>query len=179
MEAENSFRVKKAELDARSREAEAHAEVAGEIARVREQKILEDERIELNEKKYRADVIVPAQAEMEASQMRAKGDAARIVEEGRATAEAVKFMRQEWEKGDTRDLFLIQMLPEIIEKITGVISENLEIERLTVLDSGSGNGIPTAVKGFTGTVVTVMEELKNTMGIDIPGIIKARGEQRS
>ncbi len=175
VEAENEFRVKKAGLEAKSSEAESRAQVAGEIARVREEKILEEERVELNRRRYQADVVVPAEAEMEAQEMKARGEAARVVETGKATAEAVKLMRQEWEKGETKDLFLIQLLPEIIEKITSVVSSNLSIERLTVVDGGDGQGVPALVKSLTGSVVAVMEQLKSAAGIDIAEILKSRG----
>ena len=44
--------------------------------------------------------------------MEAQGHAARIVEDGKATAEAVELMRQQWENGETQELFMIRMLPE-------------------------------------------------------------------
>ena len=50
---------------------------------------------------------MPAQAEKEAMVLKAIGEAASIVEDGKATSEAVRVMRQEWEKEDTRELFLI------------------------------------------------------------------------
>ena len=49
-------------------------------------------------------------------------------------------MREQWEHGNTKELFLIQLLPEITEHVSHVVSENLNIEKLTVVDSGNGNG---------------------------------------
>ncbi|MFQ6034422.1 MAG: flotillin family protein [Sedimentisphaerales bacterium] len=176
VEAENKLRVKKADLAAISNQAEAKAKVAGEIARVEEEKLLEEYRIELNDKRYQAEVVIPAQAEKEAHQLRAVGQAARIIEDGKATAEAVRLMRQEWQEGDTRELFLLQQLPDIIDKMTRVVSDNLSIEKLTIVDGGNGDGIPTFVRGVTGSIVAIMEQIKNATGLDIPEILQARAE---
>ena len=141
VESRNQLRVKTAVLEAKSNQAEARAQVAGQIARAEEEKTLEEIRIELNRSRQQAEVVVPAEAAKTASELQARGEASRILEDGRATAEAVKLMREQWEKGNTRDLFLIQLLPEIAEKVSRVVSDNLAIEKLTVVDSGGGNGV--------------------------------------
>ncbi|HKJ69279.1 MAG TPA: SPFH domain-containing protein [bacterium] len=180
VEAQNKLRVKRANLDAESNKAEVQAQMAGDITRASEEKVLEAERIELNRNKYQAEVVIPANAEREAMKLKAEGHAARHLEDGKATAEAINLMRKEWEKGETRELFLLQQLPDLIDKITRVLSENLEIEKITVVDNGNGGGIPGLTKNLTGSVVSIMEELKNATGLDIPGILKPnnkRGKQ--
>jgi flotillin len=174
VEAENKLRVKKAHLAAEANRVEASARVVGEIARVKEEQILEGQRVKMNENKYEADVVVPARAEKEAMALKAAGKAASIVEDGKATAEAVRVLRQEWEKEDTRELFLIQQLPDILDKITRVVAENLSIDKVTVLDGGNGRGIPSYVSGVTGSIVSIFEEIKNATGLDIPDILQTK-----
>jgi len=174
VEANNKLQVLRAELAAETNKAEAKAQVARAIAEVEEQQKLEARRIEMNKSKYQAEVVVPAEAEKEAKVLRAVGEAASIVEDGKATAEAVRLMREQWEKEDTRELFLIQQLPDILDKVTSVIAQNLSIDKVTVLDSGNGNGMPTYVKGVTGSVVAIMEQIKNATGLDIPDILRAK-----
>ena len=176
VEAENKLRVKKADLAAVANKAEAKASVAHDIARIEEEQKLEEKRVETNKRKYEADVIVPARAEKEANELKAIGDAARIAEDGKATAEAVRLLREQWEKEDTRELFLIQQLPDILDKVTSVIAENLSIDKVTIVDSGSGNGMPTYVKGVTGSIVAIMEQIKNATGLDIPEILRAKSK---
>jgi flotillin len=174
VEAENKLRIRKADLDAESQRIEAKAKVAGDIARVEETQKLESQRVTMNQSKYEADIVVPARAEKEAMELKAIGDASSIVENGKATAEAVKLMRREWEKEDTRELFLIQQLPDILDKVTSVVSENLTIDKVTILDSGNGHGMPTYVKGIAGSIVTILEEIKNATGLDVPEILRAK-----
>jgi flotillin len=176
VDADNKLRVKRAELAGQANQSEERAKVAGQIARAEEEQKLETQRVQLNRAKYEADVVVPARAEKEALQLKAAGQAANIMEDGKARAESIRLMREQWEKGDTRELFLIQQLPTIIETITKVIADNLSIERLTIVDGGSGQGVPTLVKGLTGSVVSVMEQIKNATGLDIPDLLQRRRE---
>jgi flotillin len=175
VEAGNKLQVLKADLAAEANRAEAKAQVAREIARVEEERKLEARRVETNKMKYEAEVVVPAQAQKEAKVLEAIGEAATIVENGKATAEAVKLMREQWEKEDTRELFLIQQLPDILDKVTSVVSKNLAIDKITIVDSGDGRGIPAYVHGVTGSIVAIMEQIKNATGLDIPEILRAKG----
>ena len=174
VEAENKLRVRRADLAADAHRFEARANVAGEIARIEEEQKLEEQRVEMNKHKYEADVVVPARAEKEAMELKAMGKAANIIEDGKAMAEAVRSMRQEWEKEDTRELFLIQQLPDILDKITRVVAENLSIDKVTVVDSGNGNGVPAYVHGVTGSIVSIFEQIKNATGLDIPEILQTK-----
>ena len=176
VEAENKLRVKRADLAAEAHRFEARANVAGEIARIEEEQKLEEQRVEMNKHKYEADVVVPARAEKDAMELKAMGKAANIIEDGKAMAEAVRSMRQEWEKEDTRELFLIQQLPDILDKVTRVVAENLSIDKVTVVDSGNGNGVPAYVHGVTGSIVSIFEQIKNATGLDIPEILQAKGK---
>lgn len=177
-DAENKLSVHRAHLAAESNRAQQRARIAGDLTRVEEEKRVEQERIELNRKRYEADVVVPAQADRKASELRAEGEAARILEDGKATAEAIKLMQAQWQDGKTRDLFLIQLLPELLDKVTKVVADNLHIEKLTVLDSGDGNGIPRHVKNLTGSAITIIEQLKNATGIDIPALLQNSDEKK-
>jgi flotillin len=174
VEAENELRVKKAELSTVANRAEARAKVAGDIARIGEEQKLEKQRVEMNKSKYEADVLIPARAEKEAKELKAIGEAARIAEDGKATAEAVRVLREQWEKEDTRELFLIQQLPDILDKVTRVVADNLSIEKVTIIDSGDGQGMPGYVKGVTGSIVAIFEQIKNATGLDIPDLLRTK-----
>ena len=174
VEAENKFKVKRAELVAEANRAESRAVVAKGIAQVQEEEKLESARVKLNKNKYEADTVVPAAAEKQALELLAKGKAARIVEEGKAMAEAVKVLREQWKKDETKELFLIQQLPLILDRITGVMKDNLQIEKITILDQGDGNGFPAYVKGITGGVTGFFEGIKGATGLDIPEILATK-----
>lgn len=171
-DAENKLSVHQAELAVKTNQTQERAKVAGQITRVQEEQKLETGRIELNRKKYEADNIIPAEAQRKAAELRAQGEAAKILEDGKATAEAIRLMQAQWEEGNTRELFLIQMLPDLLDKVTRVVSDNLHIEKLTVLDSGDGNGLPSHVKNLTKSAITILEQIKNATGLDLPGLLQ-------
>ncbi|MBN1226425.1 MAG: flotillin family protein [Deltaproteobacteria bacterium] len=174
VEAENELRVKRANLAAEANRNEAISVLATDIARVEEQQKLEKLRLEMNKSKYEADIVIPARAEREAKELKAIGEAARIAEDGKATAEAVKMLREQWEKEDTRELFLIQQLPDILDKVTRVLSDNLSIDKVTIVDSGDGRGMPAYVNGVAGSIVAIFEQIKNATGLDIAEILKKK-----
>jgi flotillin len=71
---------------------------------------------------------------------------------------------------------LIQQLPDILDKVTKVVSDNLSIEKVTIVDSGDGRGVPAYVKGVTGSIVAIFEQIKNATGLDIPEILRTKAK---
>jgi flotillin len=176
IEKENALEVKRSNLSAAENVARERAGVAGEIARMEEETKLQTGRAVLNEKQQEADVVVPARARRAAKVLAAEADAARIQENGRATAEAIELMQAQWKDGATRDLFLIQLLPELTDKVTNVLADNLRIDRLTILDGGDGEGLPNYVRNLTNSAVSMLEQIKNATGIDLADIAKRAGD---
>jgi flotillin len=179
VEAENKLIVHRSKLETESNRAAQIAKLAGELTRIEEEKKIEEAKITMNKKKYEAEIVIPAEAHKKASELNAQGQAAKILEDGKATAEAIKLMQEEWQDGNTRELFLIQMLPDLLDKVTRVVADNLHIEKLTVLDSGDGNGIPRHIRSLTTTAVAIIEQLKNATGLDLPGILNGAGNKKS
>ena len=96
VEEQNALRVRTAELDGVARASEEEARVAGEKAKAIAEQELEAERIELEKRRLQADVVLPAQAELEAKQLKARGDAAHIVEEGVAQVEVFQRLTNQY-----------------------------------------------------------------------------------
>jgi flotillin len=167
---ENELAVHRANLAKEANDAEARSKMASAIAKAEEEIALEERRVSLSEKRNQADVLIPAQAKSEAKKALSEGYASRILEEGRATAQAVELMRKQWPDKDTRDLFLIQLMPTMMDKATRVISDNLRIDKLTILDGGDGEGVPGYVKNLTNSAVTMLEQVKNATGVDLAAL---------
>ena len=177
---ENDLAVHQAELASTTNQAEQRSKVAGDIARVEEEIELESRRVTLSEKREEANTVILAQAARQAAELRAKGQAARITEDGRATAKAIELMREQWQDGQTQDLFLIQLLPTLLDKVTSVVADNLRIDKLTILDGGDGEGLPGYVKNLTNSAVVMLEQLKNATGVDLGKLAeKAQKPSRS
>ena len=176
---ENALAVEKADLMSKANQAEERAAVAGRIARIDAEVTAEEKRISRAKNREEANTLIPARARKEAMELEAQGLAAKILEDGKATAEAVEVMRAQWDDGDTQELFLIRMFPDLVDKVTRTIADNLNVERLTILDGGDGSGIPAYVKSVTNSAVVMMEQMKNATGVDLARIAKRAEEGTS
>jgi flotillin len=179
VESEMAFRKQQAEWKSSANKAEEKAKLAGEISRMEEMKILEAEKVEANRLRYQAEMVIPAEAEKEAFKMKAIGQAAYTFEEGKAKAEALRLLREQWEKEDSKDLFMIQLLPDLVESVSKVIASNLNVERLTVVDGGNGGGgggLPHLVGSLAGSVNSFFEQMKTLTGLDIVGLMEERNQ---
>jgi flotillin len=172
---ENALAVKQSELDAEANQARERAGVAGRIARTEEEIQLQAKRVELSEKTQEAETVIPARAQRDADRLKAEGRSARTLEEGRATAKAVELMRAQWEDETTRDLFMIQLLPNLTDKVTRVVSDNLRVDKLTILDGGDGEGLPNYVKNLTNSGLVMLEQVKNATGVDLAKLAERQG----
>ncbi|TDI74712.1 MAG: flotillin family protein [Bacteroidetes bacterium] len=179
--AENEVRILTATLTAKARAEEAKIEVAADLARAKAQQELAEQEIMLAEKRQHAEVVIVAEAERRAKEEEAIGDAARILQNGQAEVDVLKQKLELWKAAgpDAERLFLIQMLPDIIKEVIKTV-DNLTIDKLTVVDSGSGNGggVPAVFSQIAGSTPALLESLKASTGIDIAGMLSRASEYR-
>ena len=138
--------------------------VRAQIARAMADIEVQRSRIEEVKRRLEADVLAPAEAEMKAAQSEAKGKAAKIIEDGKATVEVLNQMINTWNQGgeSARDIFLMQKLQTVMTAMVSSI-DNVHVDRITVLPQQSGS---TAAKA-----ATLVEELRAATGVDIPKLI--------
>ncbi|MEL6553992.1 MAG: SPFH domain-containing protein [Cyanobacteria bacterium J06621_11] len=144
--------------------AEAEAEIAASLARIQADVPVQQERIKQIMEQLKADVIAPAEAECKRAIAQAKGDAATIIEEGKAQAQGTRSLAESWlSAGDSaRDIFLLQKLEVLLKTLTATVPE-VAVQNVTVIDTQSGN-LATQAAAF-------MTQLKQTSGVDLAGAI--------
>lgn len=164
----NALRIKKAELEREAIIKEKEAEVAGEKARVVFEQEVQLERIELQKKRLSADVIEPARAKKEAMELEAKGDAAKIIENGLANVNILNQMIATYKtaEGEGEKVFILNMLPDIINQLVGTVG-NLNIDKISVVDSGSGNSVGGLMGQLPSAVISLNEIIENATGVNI------------
>lgn len=164
---------KKADADRYSVEQAAEADKA---KRMREADALQ----------YRIEAEARAMAEQKrleglaiADAERAKGTAeADIIRlRGLAEAEAKEKLAEAFEKfGQAAVLdIIVKMLPELAGKVAGPLSS---IDKLTVVDTGNGEGAARVSNYVTSLMATAPEMLKNISGIDLEKMIRSLTEKR-
>ena len=109
-------------------------------------------------------MVAPADAEMQQRRADAQAQAARIIEDGKATVAVLNAMIDTWQQGgdSARDIFLMQKLQSMMDALVDTISD-VKIDQVTVLPSGDNSTAKRAV--------TLVEELKAGTGIDIPQVV--------
>jgi flotillin len=114
-----------------------------------------------------ADKVKPAEARKMQMVQQAKGAAAKIVEDGKATASAIRSLGETWAKaGDSaRQIFVAQKLQGLVGTMMSTVGE-MPIDKLTVIDRDlAANGSNFAVKA-----AITAEQLKQMMGVDLAAI---------
>lgn len=167
-EYEADYRNRRADLNENTHRLEAKAEYALKIEELKQQDMLEEIKSGVNTKKYNAEVVIPAEAEKKANELKATGEASYLKEQGLAMADAVKEMKDEWADGSNKELFMLHILPNIVDSISRVISDNLKVEKLVVMGNG---GLPSHVGDVASSVVTFLEQIKNATGVDLTKIV--------
>jgi flotillin len=179
--AQNEVRILRAKLSAEAEAEEAKIEIAGRVAEAVAEQELAEQEVLLSEKRQQASVIVVAEADRRSKEEAAKGNAARIFEDGQAEVLVLTKKLELWKQAgpDAERLFLIQMLPDILKEVIKTV-DNLKIDKLTVVDSGngSGSGVPAVFSQIAGATPALLESLKASTGVDIAGLLSRASSQQ-
>ena len=154
--------------------AEAEGQVLAAIAQVTAEIERQRARVLQVQRKLDAEVVKPADAERRASEERARGEASRIVEQGRAQAGALKVMVEQYRRAGpaAREVLALQKLLPLVDAIAGA-QQKLTIRHLTVLASGSDSA-----PGFARGAIATSEQLRAATGIDLSAIARRLGAPR-
>jgi flotillin len=144
--------------------AEEVGEVQALIEEAKENIKVQTARVQQVERRLQADVVAPANAQMHQRRADAQAQSARIIEDGKATVSVLNAMIATWKQGgkSAHDIFLMQKMQVLMESLVGTITD-VKVDRVTLLP---GDGDSTAQRA-----VTLVEELKAGVGIDIPEVI--------
>jgi len=172
-EAQNRLRVRQAELSREAEIAERVARADAERAEAQARTQLELQRVELERTRLQADVVQVAEAEREAAEARAKAAAAPILENGRAQAEALRMLLAEIDKaGETGiRVFIAEKLPALLGTALDAMKD-IDIERVTVIDSGSGHGVANATTQKVNASLVALQQVAGAMGLNLESFVR-------
>jgi flotillin len=161
--------------DAKSRREALIREERGAVAAIIAQAKAEIERQKaraLQEKRrLEADVVQPALAQQRAAEERARGEAAQVIERGRAEAESLRQLIEAYRAGGTgaREVLALQNLLPLINNVSGAYHP-LSIKKLSVLPPDGGAGSDVARK-----TIGAVEQIRAATGVDLGGVAKKFG----
>jgi flotillin len=167
---ENERRVADASTRRDAMIAQQLAEVQALVAQANAELDTQQARIEQVRLQLDADVLQPAEAARREAEENAKGDAAKIVEQGRATAQVLTDIAERYNTSGRagRDILLMQKLVPLMAKMAGSMGE-LKVDRLTVLGKGGGGA---EGEELASKLVNYGEQIKAATGIDVPALVK-------
>lgn len=166
-------------VEAQTREeamiAEHRGQVQAQIARAKGEVAVQRQQIERVRLQLEADQIKKAAAQRNALVERARGQAAKVVEEGKAQARALSCLAESWQNaGDQAGRILIaQKMKPLIAQLLAT-TRRAKVDKVTVIDrelSGQGGGhLPTKA-------MVASEQLKETLGVDLPALLRKLGAE--
>jgi flotillin len=152
--------------------AEAEAEIAAELARIQAEVPVQQARIKKVEQELKADVLAPAEANCKQAIAQAQGEAAQILESGKAQVEGSRRIAASWQAAGSqaREIFVLQRLENLVAILCEAVPE-LTVENMTLVDNPQGNLIP--------QLTTLLAQLKQTTGLDLIKLLQDKQQNPS
>ncbi|MBA3538513.1 MAG: flotillin family protein [Deltaproteobacteria bacterium] len=162
--AEGQRRIAEAQTRKGALIAESKGQVMAAVAKATAE--VEVQRARLAQVRFQliADKVKPAEAKKMQMIAQAKGTSAKLIEEGKATATAIRALGETWAKaGDSaRQIFVAQKLQSLISTMMSTVGD-IAIDKVTVIDKElATNGSNFAVKATVAA-----EQLKQMLGVDV------------
>lgn len=176
--ARNFLRVKQAELNQQAETIERVAKVEAQRAEVEAQQNLESQRVELQKRRLLADVVEPAEAARKAAESHARAAAAPILENGKAQVEVLRMLYEQINNAGDQGfaVFMAEKLPSLLGTAVDAV-KGIEIDRLVVMDGGSGDGVGNAANQRVNAAYKTLEGLGSAFGVDIQAVLQGAGRR--
>jgi flotillin len=166
-------------VDAQTRREAMIAESVGQVAAQTAQAKAEIERQKARllqvERQLDADVVQLAEADCRAREEQARGEAAMLVERGRAEATALQNVFKAFaEAGEgAREVLALQQVIPLLGEISGA-SRQLVVKKVSVLPAAGGAG-----GDFAKSAIGALEQLKAATGLDVPAVARRLGGEHA
>ncbi|MFP4134752.1 MAG: flotillin family protein [Halothece sp.] len=169
-EKENELRRITAEVGKEAKVEEERTAAAAEEARARAQQELQAVRAELEKARLEVDEILPAQAQKQANELQAKGNAAKLAENNKASAQVNEMLAQVWQETgvDASELFLVQQM-EMILKQAAQVPHRLHLGEVTVIDNGDGKALASLSNAYPEMIRQFLKQSEETLGLTLSG----------
>ena len=175
LQKKNQLRAELAKMEAQAKSIENEAAIAAETARATAEQELQRLRAELEKTRLQCDVVLPAVAARQAAEARARGEAASLIENGKAAAAALQSVAAEWKAAgqDGREVYLLQQLRTFVQAAVDRVTQT-QIGELQIVDGGDGNAYAAFVANFPAAVARVMAETARAVGVDVRAVLGSK-----
>jgi flotillin len=157
--------------------AEAEGQVLAEIAQVKAEIQRQGARALQVQRQLDADVVQPAEAERRAAEEQARGNAAFVIEKGKAQAAALHALVEQYVKAGAgaREVLVLQKLLPFFEAVSGA-QRKLVVQKVTFLPRGGRAAGGESGSGDWATrAISNAEQLRAATGIDLGAVARRLG----
>ncbi len=152
--------------------AESRGVVTAQVAKAQAELAVQSARLEQVRLRLEADEIKPAEANRQQMIEEARGASSRIVEEGKATAAALRHVADTWrEAGDSaRQIFVAQKLGGLVRTLMSTVGD-ISVDKVTFID----RELTRDTSNLAVQAAVTSEQLKHTLGVDLPALLGRLG----
>ena len=172
LEQENELRKVKAKLEQKARSEEEITTATAKEKKAKAEQVLQALRAELERLRLEADEVLPAEAQRQAKELRARGDAAFLEENAKAAALVNDILSQVWQETgtDASELFLIQQIETVLKEAVQ-IPKRIHLNKVNVIDNGDGKSLASLVNVYPALILQFLDHVDKTLGIDVVGTL--------
>ncbi|MEY2979077.1 MAG: flotillin family protein [Prochlorotrichaceae cyanobacterium] len=165
---ENELRRIKAQLEQRAKSEEERTTAAASEAQAKAQERLQTVRANLEKLRLQADEVLPAEAQRQAKEFLARGEAYTLIENAKAAASVNELFAALWtELGDqASELFTLQQLEMLLEQAAKVPGQ-LHLSHINAIDSGDGKTLAGLVNIYPQIVREFLKQVEETLGLNL------------
>ena len=168
LEKDNAVRTQIAEMEKKARSEEERTAAAELEAQAKAEQKLQLVRAQLERLRLQAEEVLPAQANQQAKELRARGRAAATAEDVKASALVNDLLTTVWdEAGSTAELvFLLQQIEMVLNQATQLPSR-IQLKRITTLDGNDASSLASLVELNHRVVRQFFDQVHQILGIDL------------
>jgi flotillin len=168
LERENELRKLKAKLEQTAKTEEEITIAAAKEKKAKAEQVLQALRADLERLRLQADEVLPADAQRQAAEYQARGFAATVVENARATAMVNEMLSSVWhDSGDqAAELFVMQQLDLILAE-AGQIPQRIHLNNVNVIDNGDGSAVASLMKVYPQIISEYLRSVEQILGVKI------------
>ena len=168
LQKDNAVRTQIAEMEKKARSEEERTAAAELEARARAEQKLQQVRAQLERLRLQAEEVLPAQANQQAKELRARGRAAATAEDVKASALVNDLLTTVWnEAGSTAELeLLLQQIEMVLNQATQLPSR-IQLKRITTLDGNDASSLASLVELNHRVVRQFFDQVHQILGIDL------------
>lgn len=168
----NQLRAELAHLEAEAKAIENEAAMAEQTARAEAEQELQLLRAERERRRLEVEVTIPAEAARHAAEALARAEAAPGRETGKATAQALTLLSEQWGHAGAmgRELYVLQHLDELVTHAAERVSRS-SVGELSVVDGGDGQSYSQAVAMYPAAVARVLGAVGQVLGVDMDRLL--------